>query len=230
MTKMVISTKKLIRKELKKTRNALGHAAEDSQKDQAFLGIVHNHVEEVADDVKFIESSVNQMTAVFEKQNVQRELQDLLKSIEMLSRKITDKALNEQQSKAYQDMFTKLQNRYHLLIGKVEKQIEARQQLLHTVKNHVDKFTRHKRLIRRSTYRGIRYENRVNKNLEKAKTAITYLLDVEIEGRINFIKNPPNNPRPSHSRYYGKQSRVERMKSRHSTSNAGTGSVFNPKF
>ena len=215
MTKMAIFTQRMVDKELRETRNALGHAAEDSQKDRAFLGIVHNHVEEVADDVKFVENAINQMTAVIDSQNIQLELQDLLRSIEVLSRKITDKALNEAQSKAYQDFFTKLQDRYHQLVDKVEKQIGARQHLLATVENHVDKFARHKRLIRRSTYRGVRYENRVTKSLEKAKKAIAYLLDVEIEGRINLIKNPPKNLRAPQSRYYGKQTRVEAMKGRY---------------
>jgi len=215
MTKMAIFTQRIVDKELKETRNALGHAAEDSQKDRAFLGIVHNHVEEVVDDVKFVEKAVNEMTSVLDHQNIHLELQGLLKSIEVLSRKITDKALNETQSKVYQDMYTRLQDQYHKLVEKTEKQIGARQHLLATVENHVDKFARHKRLIRRSTYRGVRYENRVTKSLERAKKAIAYLLDVEISGRVNLIKNPTGNPREPRSRYYGKQSRVDAMKARY---------------
>ena len=226
MTKMAIFTQRIVEKELRETRNALGHAAEDSQKDQAFLGIAHNHVEDVVDDVKFVDNSINQMIEVLDSQNIQLELQGLLKSIEVLSRKITDKALNETQSKAYQDMFTRLQNQYHQLVEKTEKQISARQHLLATVENHADKFARHKRLIRRSTYRGVRYENRATKNLEKAKKTIAYLLDVEIEGRINLIKNPTKNLKTPYSRYYGKQSKVEAMKARHGKE---VGSIYNAK-
>ncbi len=217
---------KKMQKEIRTVEKELHTATSNAQTDQGFLGIVYNHYEGVSEDLKFIEHDTEEMrkSAI---QNYHLKIKYFCNKLERLERKITDKALTEKQSKEYQNDFGVLHEEFKLIIQGVEIQINNREKLINSIDNLLKSFKRHKHTIRRSSRRGLQFENRFGKNVKGALKAINHLLTTELPSRINMIKNPPGNKIAPYSRYYGKISRVEAMKRR---GNEPSGSVFNVKY
>jgi hypothetical protein len=212
-------------KEIRSIQNGLHDAAAESETDQGFLGIIHNHVDAVNDDLKFIIHDVKEVMALDKNSAVNR-LEQLQASIQVMERQITDTALSTEDGKKYQDQFTAMMKEFENIEAQIQAQIGTRDKLLSQISTKIDSFNRHEHVTRVAARRGMRFENRFGKNIKRALKAIKHLLEIEVSARINAIKNPVENKKAPYSRYYGKVSRVEAMKGRNKS---GT-SVFEMKY
>ena len=178
------------------------------------IGIIHNHVEAVNDELKFVIKDVEEIK-ILDQNNAVNRLEQLQASIQAMEREITDTALSTEDGIKYRNQFTALMKEFEVIEAQIQAQIGARDKLLGDINSRIDSFNRHEHVTKRASRRGIRFERRFGNNVKHALKAIKHLLKIEISARIEAIKNPVGNKKAPNSRYYGKESKVSAMKRRY---------------
>ena len=107
--------------------------------------------------------------------------------MEVMIRDVTGTALSPEQSSLYEAKFKILHEKYTNLIRNIPAQTQIRTNLLSAINAHLSTIEEHKKLIRKSTYRGVRFGKRVRKHAERLKNVLDYLTR-DVSNRIDTIK------------------------------------------
>lgn len=190
---------------IKKFQDGLKNASKELEVDQGFLGIIHNHVDFIKDDILLLEKDALAVAA-FEKENVHEKIVSLLVGLEDLERKTKDRSLSKDESNEARAQFQALSHKFDQIKKILEQQIISREKLLENANVHIDLFEKHKRKVRYSSLRERRFNRRVRSAIEHALRAINRLLSLELKALSNKIKmdrsqSMPSEPQP-HVRYH----------------------------
>lgn len=190
---------------IKKFQDDLKDASEELEDDQGFLGIIHNHVDFIKDDILLLERDASAV-GTFEMANVHEKIVSLLAGLEDLERRTKGRALTKEESNEARTQFRALFNKFEQVKKILGEQIISREKLLENANAHIDLFEKHKRIVRYSSLRERRFNRRVRSAVEGALRAINRLLGLELKALSNKIKmeksqSPPSETQP-HARYH----------------------------
>lgn len=172
---------------IKKFQDGLKDASKELEDDLGFLGIIHNHVDFIKDDILLLEKDALAVAA-FEKENVHEKIVSLLAGLEDLERRIKDQDLSKEESNEARAQFQDLSHKFDQIKKILEEQIVSREKLLENANVHIDLFEKHKRKVRYSSLRERRFNRRVRNAVEHALRAINRLLSLELKALSNKIK------------------------------------------